>query len=140
MRVDPKALKRAKDRLRAADLARWGVSMERRINEINRFTVGWTAYFGWPTPPLPFEDLDEWLRRRLTAGALEGMEAPPNAEAQPASARYLRAERPPMGELAQGVLAHRRLLAPHRRAAQRLLDRHSACKGFADPYRRFREC
>ena len=43
--VDPKALKRAKDRLRALTSRRWGVSMERRIKEINRFTVGWTAYY-----------------------------------------------------------------------------------------------
>ena len=43
--VDPKALRRAKDRLRALTSRRWSVSMERRINEINRFTVGWTAYF-----------------------------------------------------------------------------------------------
>jgi hypothetical protein len=43
--VDPKALRRAKDRLRALTSRRWGVSMERRIDAINRFTVGWTAYF-----------------------------------------------------------------------------------------------
>ena len=63
--VDPKALKRAKDRLRALTSRRWSVSMERRIEEINRFTVGWTAYFRLADTPTPFEDLDEWLRRRL---------------------------------------------------------------------------
>ena len=63
--VDPKALRRAKDRLRALTSRRWGVSMERRIDEINRFTVGWTAYFRLADTPTPFEDLDEWLRRRL---------------------------------------------------------------------------
>jgi RNA-directed DNA polymerase len=40
--VDPKRIKRAKDRLRELTSRRWGVSMERRITEINRFTVGWT--------------------------------------------------------------------------------------------------
>jgi hypothetical protein len=39
--------------------------MERRITQINRFTVGWTAYFALADTPRPFEDLDEWLRRRL---------------------------------------------------------------------------
>ena len=63
--VDPKALRRAKDRLRALTSRRWGVSMERRIEEVNRFTVGWTAYFRLADTPTPFEDLDEWLRRRL---------------------------------------------------------------------------
>ena len=39
--------------------------MERRITAINRFTVGWTAYFALADTPSPFEELDEWLRRRL---------------------------------------------------------------------------
>src|SRR5450432_210341 len=63
--VDPKVLRRAKDRLRALTSRRWSVSMERRIEEINRFTVGSTAYFRLADTPTPFEDLDEWLRRRL---------------------------------------------------------------------------
>ena len=65
VRVDTKARKRAKDRLRQLTSRRWGVSMERRITQINRFTVGWTAYFHVADTPRPFEDLDEWLRRRL---------------------------------------------------------------------------
>src|SRR5450755_1324696 len=63
--VDPKALRRAKDRLRVLTSRRWGVSMERRIEEINRFTVGWTAYFRLADTPTVFEELDQWLRRRL---------------------------------------------------------------------------
>ncbi len=39
--------------------------MERRIKEINRFTVGWTAYVALADTPQPFADLDKWLRRRL---------------------------------------------------------------------------
>ena len=38
-------------------------SMERRIREINRFTVGWTAYFALVDHPRPLRELDEWLRR-----------------------------------------------------------------------------
>jgi hypothetical protein len=57
-----------------------------------------------------------------TASAMEGMEVPPHPESQPASARYLRNERPTMGEFAQGILADRRLQTPRRRNAQRLLD------------------
>jgi hypothetical protein len=63
--VDPKRVKRAKDRLRQLTSRRWGVSMERRIKEINRFTVGWTAYFAFADTPSPFRELDKWLRRRL---------------------------------------------------------------------------
>jgi Group II intron, maturase-specific domain len=39
--------------------------MERRIRELNRFTVGWTAYFSLADTPRPLSDLDAWLRRRL---------------------------------------------------------------------------
>ncbi len=43
VRIALKARKRAKDRLRRLTSRRWGVSMERRIEEINRFTVGWNG-------------------------------------------------------------------------------------------------
>jgi len=65
VRVDLDARKRAKDRLRKLTARNWGVSMERRIQALNRFTVGWTAYFAYADTPRPFADLDEWLRRRL---------------------------------------------------------------------------
>ena len=65
VRIDPKARERAQDRLRKLTARSWGVSMGRRIDEINRFTVGWSAYFALADTPRPFEDLDEWLRRRL---------------------------------------------------------------------------
>lgn len=65
VRIDPEARKRAKERLRKLTSRRWGVSMERRIQATNRFTVGWTAYFAYAETPRPFADLDQWLRRRL---------------------------------------------------------------------------
>lgn len=65
VRIDPKARKRAKDRLRHLTSRRWGTSMERRIDAINRFSRGWTAYFALADTPSVFEELDEWLRRRL---------------------------------------------------------------------------
>jgi group II intron reverse transcriptase/maturase len=65
VRMDRDARKRATDRVRRLTSRCWGVSMERRIKEINRFTVGWTAYFALADTHRPFEDLDEWLRRRL---------------------------------------------------------------------------
>jgi group II intron reverse transcriptase/maturase len=63
--VSRKAPKRAKQRLRQLTARTWGVSMERRIHAINRFTVGWTAYYQLAEGERPFSDLDEWLRRRL---------------------------------------------------------------------------
>ncbi len=63
--VDRKAPKRAKQRLRELTARSWGVPMDRRIHAINRFTVGWTAYFALADGERPFSDLDEWLRRRM---------------------------------------------------------------------------
>jgi RNA-directed DNA polymerase len=63
--VARKAPKRAKQRLRELTARTWGVSMERRIHAINRFTVGWTAYYRLADGERPFSDLDEWLRRRM---------------------------------------------------------------------------
>jgi hypothetical protein len=65
VRIDPSARKRAKDRLRQLTSRRWGVSMEQRIDEINRYTVGWTNYYALADTPSVFEGLDTWLRRRL---------------------------------------------------------------------------
>lgn len=65
VRIDPKALHRAKDRLRRLTARSWSISMEERIRLINRFTVGWTAYFALAAASSDLERLDEWLRRRL---------------------------------------------------------------------------
>ena len=50
VRIDPSARKRAKDRLRQLTSRRWGVSMEQRIDEINRWSAGRTTT-RWPTRP-----------------------------------------------------------------------------------------
>ena len=65
VRIDPKAHSRAKDRLRYLTSRSWGISMERRIKAINRFSLGWSAYFALADTPSAFRDLDKWLRRRL---------------------------------------------------------------------------
>ena len=49
------------DRLRELTARTWGVSMDRRIHAINRFTVGWTAYYRLADGERPFRDLDKWL-------------------------------------------------------------------------------
>lgn len=65
VRIDPKARRKAKDRIRRLTARSWGVSMERRIREINSFIRGWVNYFGLSDTPSVFDELDEWLRRRL---------------------------------------------------------------------------
>ena len=45
IRVDPKALKRWKVRIRELTSRRWSVAMSARIGRLNRFVLGWMGYF-----------------------------------------------------------------------------------------------
>ena len=119
----PSARKRAKDRLRQLTSRKWGVSMEQRIEEINRYTVGWTTYYALADTPSVFEGLDEWLRRRLRQVRWKEWKRAQNQAAQPDRAGNPRARGHRVGLLAQGLLAHLRLPDPHPRPAQRLLGR-----------------
>ncbi|MET7719193.1 group II intron reverse transcriptase/maturase, partial [Streptomyces sp. NPDC005407] len=65
IRVDPKAIKRLKMRLRELTSRRWSIAMDERIAKINRFTTGWMGYFQLSDTPRVFSDLDEWFRRRM---------------------------------------------------------------------------
>jgi RNA-directed DNA polymerase len=65
IRVDPKALKRLKDRLRELTSRRRSVSMPCRIDTLNRYVTGWMGYFRIADTPRVFRDLDEWFRRRM---------------------------------------------------------------------------
>jgi len=138
VRIDPKARKRAKDRLRQLTSRRWGVSMERRIEEINRFTVGWTAYYRLADTPSPFEDLDQWLRRRLRQVRWKEWKRPRTRR------RNLRAL--DINEL------NARQWASSRKGYWRIAGSWVLCyalpnaywadlglKGFTEPYRRFRD-
>lgn len=65
IRIDPKALKRLKVRLKELTSRRWSVAMDERIARINRFMTGWMGYFRLSDASWPFRDLDEWFRRRM---------------------------------------------------------------------------
>lgn len=65
IRVAPKAVERLKRRLRGITRRSWGVSMDYRIDTLNRFTRGWMAYFRLADTPKVFARLDKWLHRRL---------------------------------------------------------------------------
>ncbi len=137
--VDRKAPKRAKQRLRQLTARTWGVSMERRIHAINRFTVGWTAYYRLAEGERPFSDLDEWLRRRLRQVRWKEWK------------RY-RTRRRNLRALGMPERAAREWAAsqkgPWRIAGSYVLSRalpnaywvEHGLRGFTDPYLRFREC
>ena len=65
IRVDRKAVKRLKGTIRRITSRTWGVSMAHRLDKLNRFSVGWVAYFGLSDTSRVFEEIDQWTRRRL---------------------------------------------------------------------------
>lgn len=67
IRVAPQALKRAKDRLRQLTWRWRGQSIETTLERLNEYARGWAGYFALAETKSPFEELDEWVRRRLRA-------------------------------------------------------------------------
>lgn len=67
IRIAPQALKRCKDRLRQLTWRWRGQSMEQTLDRLNTYVRGWGGYFSLAETKSPFEELDEWLRRRLRA-------------------------------------------------------------------------
>lgn len=65
IRIDPKAVKRLKDRLRELTSRRWSVAMDERVAKMNRFTTGWMGYFQLADGSHLFRELDKWLHRRM---------------------------------------------------------------------------
>jgi len=46
------------------------MAMATRIAQLNRYLSGWVAYFALAETPTTFEELDKWVRRRQSGGAL----------------------------------------------------------------------
>jgi RNA-directed DNA polymerase len=67
LRLAEKTLKRFKVRVRELTRRNRGISMERRLAELNAYLRGWIAYFGLADTKGIFSELDGWIRRRLRA-------------------------------------------------------------------------
>jgi RNA-directed DNA polymerase len=65
IRVDPKAIRRMRQRIRMLTGRNRRIAMEERIEALNRYIGGWCAYFALAETPAPFVRVDSWLRRRL---------------------------------------------------------------------------
>jgi len=63
--IAPESLQRAKHKIRRLTRRNRGVSLERVLRELRRFTDGWVTYFRHARSPSLFSDLDRWVRRRL---------------------------------------------------------------------------
>jgi len=65
VRWTEKAFQIFKHRVRQLTSRSWGISMERRIKELNQYLRGWMNYYGISEYYTPILDLDGWIRRRL---------------------------------------------------------------------------
>lgn len=64
-RIAPKAILRFKERIRELTRRTRGVSIERMIEDLRRYLIGWRGYFGFCETPSTMKELEGWLRRRL---------------------------------------------------------------------------
>ncbi len=64
-RIAPKAIIRFKERIRELTRRTRGISIERMIEELRRYMIGWRSYFGFCQTPSILKDLERWTRRRL---------------------------------------------------------------------------
>ena len=65
--IAPKAKATFKQRIRWLTKRSGGRSMERVVQELRAYVLGWKAYFHLAQTPRVMRELDEWLRHRLRA-------------------------------------------------------------------------
>jgi RNA-directed DNA polymerase len=63
--VAPKKLKTFKRRVKELTGRSRGISMERRLTDLNRYVRGWIGYFGLAQQFDELVNLDGWIRRRI---------------------------------------------------------------------------
>jgi RNA-directed DNA polymerase len=64
-KVSDKALLRFKEEIRRQTWRTRGVTLERVIDELKGYLVGWHVYFGFSEARSVFKELDSWIHRRL---------------------------------------------------------------------------
>ncbi len=65
VRIAPKSLDRAKDKLRALTSPLRGGTMSTIIKELSDYLIGWRQYYSICEVTYEFKNLEPWLRRRL---------------------------------------------------------------------------
>jgi RNA-directed DNA polymerase len=65
IKVAPKKLKAFKHRIKELTGRSRGISMKRRLTDLNRYVRGWIGYFGLARQFDDIADLDGWIRRRV---------------------------------------------------------------------------
>jgi RNA-directed DNA polymerase len=65
IRIANRSKERFKEKLRRLTKRTRSGTLEDIIQEINQYTMGWVGYYRLANTPSVFEDLDQWVRRRL---------------------------------------------------------------------------
>jgi RNA-directed DNA polymerase len=65
IKVAPKKLKTFKQRIKELTGRSRGISMKRRLTDLNRYVRGWIGYFGLARQFDEFVELNGWIRRRI---------------------------------------------------------------------------
>ena len=65
IKVAPKKLNAFKQRIKDLTGRSVGISMARRLTDLNRYVRGWIGYFGLARQFEEIADLDGWVRRRI---------------------------------------------------------------------------
>lgn len=65
LRIAPKTKEKFKANIRKLTKRNRSVSMKERLEKLNAYLLGWSGYFGIAETKRVFQDLDEWIRRRL---------------------------------------------------------------------------
>lgn len=65
LRIAPKTKEKFKANIRKLTKRNRSISMKERLEKLNAYLLGWSGYFGIAETKRVFQDLDEWIRRRL---------------------------------------------------------------------------
>ncbi|MCA9166037.1 MAG: group II intron reverse transcriptase/maturase [Planctomycetales bacterium] len=65
IQVANKAIQKFKHRIRELTGRSRGISMEERLQRLNRYLRGWTGYFALASQLKLFDRFDQWIRRRI---------------------------------------------------------------------------
>jgi len=65
LRIASKTRERFKERIRRLTSRSKSMSMKERLEKLNSYLCGWSGYFGIAETRSIFQELDEWIRRRL---------------------------------------------------------------------------
>lgn len=64
-RLAPQTVTRLKAEVRRITRRTRGVSVERQVEDLRRYLMGWLGYFGYCETPWALAHLDSWIRRRM---------------------------------------------------------------------------